>query len=632
MNTIQPALHYAKRGFSVIPVEAKGKKPLIPWERYQTERAEPKEIKKWFTDSPAANVGIITGKISGLVVIDIDTEAAKEKLKALVGEYDLDDVPRSRTGKGWQLFFAHPETPIQNRAGVLPGLDVRGDGGYVVVPPSIHPNGKLYQWEVPIGDELPKLPKSIFTLIQSQTEKEHGYRQRFNTAAALNGVPEGERDTTLFKLASKLRNADVPQDIAEELIVEAARNCEPPFPEKIVLDKVTRAYAKYQPRGNGAKEPEFWPEFLTAREILSAPQDPQRWMWEGVLPRGGTSLNVGKPKVAKTTVAANLSLAIARGVPFLGRATQRCAVAYLSLDASLPEIAEVFTRFGLREDDQIFLHAGAAPTDAIAWLVERIKQNNVGFVVIDTLQRLFRFQNINDYSEVTNAMEPLLEAAREERVHVMFLHHARKDSQGDLDSAVGSTALRGLAYTYLHLKKLPNSERRILRSDQRGGRNFPETAIGFDRVTGWLQVQGTMEDAEIEEAEPQIMEFLRAEEGEVLEKMIRENVNLRAFIVSKALRKLFRQGDVDRVGKGRKGSPFRYSPVATLEDSIPGEGVLGGEDSGIETPKTARDIGNTEEMLFPKSREPNGNRKEQNPKTGGSGTESEDFIEWEEVL
>lgn len=106
MNTllIQSALDYAERGFSVIPVEPRGKKPLVAWEQYQTQPAPADEIKKLFL-TPGANVAIVTGKISGLVVIDIDTEGAKEKLKAIVGEYDLDRVPRSRTGRAGSYFL-----------------------------------------------------------------------------------------------------------------------------------------------------------------------------------------------------------------------------------------------------------------------------------------------------------------------------------------------------------------------------------------------------------------------------------------------------------------------------------------------------------------------------------------------
>lgn len=370
----------------------------------------------------------------------------------------------------------------------------------------------------------------------------------------------------------------------------------------------------------------FWPEFLTAKDLLALPPDPTRWVWDQTLPFGGGGVLVSKPKIGKSTFAVNLVIAVSRGLPFLGRNTIQCPVAYLSLDASLPEIAETFIRFGLREADPVFIHAGAAPKDAIEWLAQRIRENGVRLVVVDTLQRPFRFQNVNDYSEVTNTLEPLLEAAREQNAHVMFVHHAKKDAGDDLDSAIGSTAIRGLAYSYLHLKRLPNSERRILRTDQRGGRNFPEVAIGFG-TSGWLEVKGTMEAAEIDEAKPKIVEFLEAESGEVTEREIRRAIPMRGIVVSKAVKEMFKANELERSGQGKKGAPFRYSLAATLrvnDDSCPRVGVLGGGDMGHESEKTEKVLAGAAKIHVPESRDTNGTRTDTNPKQGKSGHESEE--------
>ena len=191
---------------------------------------------------------------------------------------------------------------------------------------------------------------------------------------------------------------------------------------------------------------------MSMKELLHLPPDPTRWLWDQTLPAAGASVLVSKPKIGKSTFAANLALAIARGLPFLGRNTQQSPVAYLSLDASLPEMIEAFRPFGPRETDPIFIHAGAAPKEAVADIMQWVKANKARFIIVDIMQRLFRFQNVNDYSEVSNGLEPLTEAAREQNCHVMFLHHAKKDVGDDLDSAIGSTAIRRLAYSYLHLK------------------------------------------------------------------------------------------------------------------------------------------------------------------------------------
>src|SRR5262249_24939698 len=185
------------------------------WETYQTEPAPEPTIRHWFESWPTANIGLVTGAISDCIVVDLDSNEATQKLKSLLGNYDLSAVPRSRTGKGFQLFFKHPGVSIPNRTGVIPDIDIRADGGYVVVPPSIHPNGKEYKWEVPLNGNLPQLPAKLFEIIQTPTHNEQGYRERFDTAKALAGVPEGQRDEAIFKLASKLRNADIPQEMAE---------------------------------------------------------------------------------------------------------------------------------------------------------------------------------------------------------------------------------------------------------------------------------------------------------------------------------------------------------------------------------------------------------------------------------
>src|SRR5262249_22597440 len=127
------------------------------------------------------------------------------------------------------------------------------------------------------------------------------------------------------------------------------------------------------------------------------------------------------------------------------------------------------------------------------------------------------------------------------------------------------TAIRGLCYSYLFIKRLPNSNRRIMMSDQRGGRNFPEIAIGFDNVTGRLVAQGTMLEAEIDEAKPQVLAALE-DTGEHTEPEIRNALPIRGWVVGRALRELVKKGDVERVGAGKRGNPFRYSLAATIMD------------------------------------------------------------------
>jgi hypothetical protein len=143
------ALAYLARGWSVIPVEPRGKRPLVPWRRLQTRAASPAQIGFWFERWPDANVAIVTGRLSGLVVVDIDPRHGGDRsLGAFEAEHGrLPATVESLTGGGGRhLYFAHPGTRTPNRVNVLPGIDVRGDGGCVVAPPSVHPSGRPYGW------------------------------------------------------------------------------------------------------------------------------------------------------------------------------------------------------------------------------------------------------------------------------------------------------------------------------------------------------------------------------------------------------------------------------------------------------------------------------------------------------
>lgn len=156
---------YSKREFSVIPINRGEKTPAVAWKDFQTRKATRDELDRWFSGETNSNIGIATGTISGIVVLDVDGDEGAVSLAEL-GE--LPSTPTVRTGKGRHLYFEHPGFPVSNSVRLKPGLDIRGDGGYVVAPPSLHPNGSAYEWIVgPETQPLAKLPLSIIQLINS---------------------------------------------------------------------------------------------------------------------------------------------------------------------------------------------------------------------------------------------------------------------------------------------------------------------------------------------------------------------------------------------------------------------------------------------------------------------------------
>ncbi len=149
-TTEQAALDYLARGWSVIPVRAREKRPAVPWKAYQTKYVSEKTLHDWFRRSPDFNVAIVTGALSGLVVLDVDPRhGGKESLSELEREHGaLPATMESITGGGGRhLYFSHPGGVVGNRVNIEPGIDLRGDGGCIVAPPSIHPSGKRYRWK-----------------------------------------------------------------------------------------------------------------------------------------------------------------------------------------------------------------------------------------------------------------------------------------------------------------------------------------------------------------------------------------------------------------------------------------------------------------------------------------------------
>lgn len=150
------ALRYAARGWRVIPI-AHGKKYPTGFARWQEQATTDTDtIAAWWHDHPGHGVGIVTGRASGLFVIDIDIKDGQPGLATwaeLTDTYNWNEpVYTVRTGTGGlHLYFAWPEdgTEIRNSAGntLGPGIDVRGEGGFVVAPPTIHPNGRPYTLE-----------------------------------------------------------------------------------------------------------------------------------------------------------------------------------------------------------------------------------------------------------------------------------------------------------------------------------------------------------------------------------------------------------------------------------------------------------------------------------------------------
>jgi hypothetical protein len=243
---IRAAAHaYAARGWSVIPIEPRGKRPVVPWLEFQSRVAGPEEIDAWFRRWPEANVGIVTGRVSGVVVVDVD---ARHGGVGSLAELEIEHgtlpstVEAATGGGGRHLYFAHPgaTVTVPNRVGAAPGIDLRGDGGCVVAPPSIHPSGRRYAWAPARGPgEAPLAPLPAWLHENPQDGRRAGHPLKHWRRLAREGVVEGERNATLASLTGHLLWHGVDPEVALELMLAWNRTrCRPPLSDEEVAGVV----------------------------------------------------------------------------------------------------------------------------------------------------------------------------------------------------------------------------------------------------------------------------------------------------------------------------------------------------------------------------------------------------------
>jgi hypothetical protein len=269
-SLLAAALTYAARGWRVFPCHTvhdgrcscgqadckdQGKHPRTPHGLHDAT-TDATTIRAWWTRWPDANIAIRTGGESGLVVVDMDKKPhadGEDSLRDLEQRYGpLPETAMQITGGGGsQRLFTHPGGKVaNNHGGLAPAVDIKGDGGYAIVPPSRHLSGRTYEWELshhPDETPLAGLPAAWVTLLQAQS---NGARAHSDTDGEV--IHEGQRNDVLFRLACSLRAKGLSQGaIAAALQVENAARCQPPLPEGEVGD-IAKSASRYEPGGRNA--------------------------------------------------------------------------------------------------------------------------------------------------------------------------------------------------------------------------------------------------------------------------------------------------------------------------------------------------------------------------------------------
>jgi len=238
------ACSYVAKGWSVIPLQRGSKVPAIKWQRYQKARANIGDVARWFRRWPMANIGIVTGEISNLLVLDIDPQhggvESLGRLEAKSGKLPI-TVRAATGGGGLHFYFAHPGEFVPNRVGVAPGVDLRGDGGYVVAPPSRHPSGRYYNWVANCSPDEMTPASAPRWLFAGYVNARMGHTLDHWRSLLREGVAEGERNSTVASLSGHLLWHGVDPDVVLQLLLAWNRCCCRPPLDDAEVSQVVRS-------------------------------------------------------------------------------------------------------------------------------------------------------------------------------------------------------------------------------------------------------------------------------------------------------------------------------------------------------------------------------------------------------
>lgn len=327
------ALMYADLGFAVFPLRPRDKRPVTE-NGFKAATTDKQRIADWWDNYPNCNIGIATGAMSGgLVVIDLDIDEDKgvngyETLKQWQREHGtLPDTWQSITGRGGYHLFYKDVAKNKSRVNLYEGIDIRADGGYIVAPPSIHPNGKCYEWEQGPGDDIKIAQVDIkmveFLLGELGDLPDWWVKKGFQEPEA---ILEGSRVKTMIQLIGSLRGKGLGDDAIRAAVQsENEKKCVPPLTDQELDREVFPALARgwkperpYTAVSDQGKARTVKNHSLDMLDMESANEEEPEWLVRGHIPKYQVTAIVGDGGAGKTGTWCAIVAAVSSGKrPFL---------------------------------------------------------------------------------------------------------------------------------------------------------------------------------------------------------------------------------------------------------------------------------------------------------------------------
>lgn len=567
---------YDSLGWFVLPTDPGAKKPYFGFtykDRYGDALPDREDVSGWPEwDRQGVRLGARTGAVSGIIVLDIDSREAHEFIKTK-GHPIGPMVQSPREGGGLHLYFRHPGFYVKNAVGFagIDGLDVRGDYGIVVLPPSPdHKTGRAYEWIIPPEDvPVPECPVWLIEFLKKQSD----FKQPLDVPRIMAGIPEGQRDTELNRLAGKLRQMNLPEDVAVPLIELAAEKCKPPFNKAEARAKVKWAYTHYQPGEDLApildtklnRSPENDDDSFTADDLMTEKFPPIKWIVPGLLPEG-SMLFAGKPKMGKSWLALGLCISVSTGGKALGKfEVEQGDTLYMALEdnkrrlqSRMKELLKSEIVGDFNRLDALTMRTRAKKLDV--GLIDQIEDwltlhPNARLIVIDTLGSV-RGKSTDRrtlYEQDYEVGAALTRLAGDYSIAILIIHHLRKgDAEDPMDMVSGSTGLTGGMDGAIVLNRTRSAADGILKAYHRDLEDDPEMALGkVEASEGWWQYIGDAEEYQMSKERRKVLEVLSNAGSPMKPSDIADELGEPAQNVSKLLQKMREDGYVDNEGYGR---------------------------------------------------------------------------------
>lgn len=369
----------------------------------------------WEVMWPDANIGMPTGKVSGVIVLDADDVSTLE-------DKSLPYTIKVKTSRGWHLWFRCPKEGMRSMK-LEPGLDLRADGAYVLGPGSTHISGAKYEVE----DATAPIAEAPEWLLEATEMTESELSPQLDHSVP---IKNGERNNTLFKEAASLRGRGY-----DEAVIYAAvsamnqERCNPPISER-ELKILVESACRYDPNDEKPKSP-LSPNLLEEDEVVVKVKEPRKvlrkpdrnplldeltgeklvvdWILPGFVPRGTLIALAGMPGVGKSYLSYYMSFALATGTSFLGMQPEKpFKTLYFDQENSRHDRVEYERRCYIGQDKPDLDLLGEnfwcasfelGSKDWFQVAQAHIEMHKPDLIIFDTATPCFRVENENDNSE-----------------------------------------------------------------------------------------------------------------------------------------------------------------------------------------------------------------------------------------